>query len=91
MSMTSPSSEADIWNRVIHAASGKMPPEAAQYFLDLSFPPEDLEAMHDLATRNQQGELNAGELETLKNFRQVGLQMDLLRSKARLALRNPSR
>jgi hypothetical protein len=47
--------------------------------------------MHDLSVRHQRGELGAAEIDELRNFRQVGLQFDLLRSKARLALgKNPS-
>jgi hypothetical protein len=89
MSMTSPSSEAAIWARVIHPDRADMPPEAARYFLSLAFDQADVDRIHDLAVRNQQGDLSAEELEALKNFRQIGLQIDLLRSKARLALRAP--
>jgi hypothetical protein len=88
MSMTSPSSETAIWSRVIHPDRGDMPPEAARYFLSLAFERADLDRMHDLAVRNQQGNLSPEETDELRNFRQVGLQIDLLRSKARLALRD---
>jgi hypothetical protein len=49
--------------------------------------------MHELAVKGQTGELTLEEAETLHNYRQVGLQIDLLRSKARLAIQrgpNPS-
>lgn len=88
MSLTSSSSETAIWSRVIHPERADMPAEAARYFLSLAFDQADLDRMHDLAVRNQQGDLSAEELEALKNFRQIGLQIDLLRSKARLALRD---
>ena len=90
MSMTSPSSESAIWSRVIHSERAEMPPEAAHYFLKLGFEQADLDRMHDLTLRNQLGSLSQDEQEALNNFRQVGLQIDLLRSKARLALRRQS-
>ncbi|WP_425617368.1 hypothetical protein NA78x_001042 [Anatilimnocola sp. NA78] len=90
MSMMSAASETAIWSRVIGAEPTSMPPEAARYFLSLEFEPADLQRMHDLAVRNQQGVLSADEIDELKNFRQIGLQIDLLRSKARLSLRDTS-
>jgi hypothetical protein len=86
MSTISITSENAIWSRVIHPDRGDLPTEAARYFLSLSFDQADLDRMHELAVRNQSGELTTDEAETLRNFRQVGLQLDLLRSKARLAL-----
>lgn len=86
MSITAATSESAIWGRVISPERGDMPAEAARFFLNLSFDQADLARLHDLTTRNQAGQLTAEEAEALKNFRQVGLQLDLLRSKARLAL-----
>lgn len=84
--MTVATSESAIWGRVISPERGDMPAEAARYFLNLSFDQTDLDRLHELTTRNQAGQLTAEESEALRNFRQVGLQLDLLRSKARLAL-----
>ncbi len=42
--------------------------------------------MHELAVKNQAGTLDADEAEELRNYRQIGLQLDLLRSKARQAM-----
>ena len=87
MSMLAPASESAIWSRVIDADRGNLPLEVARYFLGLQFDQADLDRMHDLAVRNQSGELSADEEVELRNFRQVGLQLDLLRSKARLTLK----
>jgi hypothetical protein len=81
-------SESAIWQRVIHPERGDLPPEAAQFFLKLSFEPDDLNRMHELAVKGQTGELTAEEAEALHNYRQVGLQIHLLRSKARIAMKN---
>ena len=42
--------------------------------------------MHDLAVRNQAWDLTPAEQEELKTYRQVGLELDLLRAKARRAV-----
>jgi hypothetical protein len=42
--------------------------------------------MHELAEKNQEGHLNENEIEELRRYRMVGLQVDLLRSIARRSL-----
>lgn len=79
-------SETAIWERVIQPERANLPPGAAQFFLSLSFGQDDLARIHELAAKNQQGTLSAEEAEALRNYRQIGLQIDLLRSKARLAI-----
>jgi len=64
-----------------------MTPEAARFFLKLSFDQHDLDRMQELAVRNQEGKLTSDEQDELKNYRQVGLQLDLLRAKAMLTLK----
>jgi hypothetical protein len=90
VSMVHTTSESDIWARVLRPDEGDLPPEAARFFLNLAFDPADLNRMHELTVRNQAEELSPEEVESLRNFRHVGLQIDMLRSKARLALRCPS-
>ncbi|WP_254513035.1 hypothetical protein [Anatilimnocola floriformis] len=87
MSTVSASSENAIWARVIHPEDGEVPVAAAEYFLSLQFEKNDLIRMHELTEKNQAGELTAEEEGELRRFRHVGLQIDLLRSKGRLALR----
>ena len=86
MSSLSSASATAIWERVIHPERGDLPPEAARFFLGLTFEPADLEQMHALAEKGQAGTLTVEEADALRNFRQIGLQLDLLRSKARLAM-----
>jgi hypothetical protein len=90
MSIATAASESGIWLRVIHPERGDLPLDAARYFLTLTFDPADIDRMHELAVKNQEGVLTAVEQEELRNFRQVGLQIDLLRSKARQALQSSS-
>jgi hypothetical protein len=84
---TAMTSETAIWERVIHPERGNLPPEAAQYFLSLAFEPADIDRMQELAEKNRQGTLDSQEREALRAYRQMGLQLDLLKSKARLALK----
>jgi hypothetical protein len=84
------SSEIAIWERVIHPDRGDLPADAARFFLNLSFEQNDLDRIHELAAKNQAGALAGGEAEALRNYRQIGLQIDLLRSKARLTMQQGS-
>lgn len=82
-----PSSEIAIWERVLQPGEGNLPPAAAEFFLGLSLAENDLIRMHELAVKGQNADLTAEEAESLRNYRQVGLQLDLLRSKARQAMK----
>lgn len=77
-----PNTTAAIWNRLLRPDENDMAPEAARFFLKLTFDQQDLDRMHELTVKNQAGELSANELEELKNYRQIGLELDLLRAKA---------
>jgi len=83
-----PDSEAVIWERLIQSREEKLPPEVARFFLSLKFSERDLNQIHALATKNQEGPLNDEERAQLLAFRRVGLQLDLLQAKARLTLQN---
>ena len=83
---TEPDRDAVIWTRLLRPDEGGMAPEAARYFLGLRFDPEDQRRMHELAERHQAGELAPHEAAELAGYRRVGLQLDLLRSKARLSI-----
>jgi uncharacterized protein YnzC (UPF0291/DUF896 family) len=88
MQLTQPSrSPAAIWNRLIRPDHDDMSPDAARYFLKLTFDKQDLDRMHALAVKNQEGKLTEQELQELNNYRQIGLELDLLRAKARRAIK----
>jgi hypothetical protein len=76
-----------IWTRLLKPDHGDMSAEAARFFLNLSFDQHDLDRMQELATKNQEGKLTAEEQDELMNYRQVGLELDLLRAKAMLTLK----
>lgn len=87
MTLTAPTSDTQLWNRLIDPDRADLTPEAARYFLTLEYSDADRQRMHDLAVRNQDGELSVDEEAALASYRRVGMQLDILRAKARLSLR----
>ena len=81
-----PNTPAAIWKRLLRPDHDDMSPEAARFFLKLAFEQQDLDRMHELAVKNQAGKLTAEEQEELKNYRQVGLELDFLRARAHRAI-----
>ena len=82
----STTNQVTIWERIIHP-EGKMPPRTARAILELSLPEHVREQMHELAQKNQAGELTDSELEELEEYRRAGRMLSLIKAKARLRLR----
>ncbi len=59
--------------------------------LKLDFDPTDRDRMHELAARGQEGSLSKAEEEELDSYRRIGYFVDLMRSKARLSLKQHGR
>src|SRR5438270_588935 len=76
-----------VLSRVIRPERDDLSAAAARSLLKLAFEPADLERMHELAVKNQQGELSREEEVELADYRQAGLLLDLLQAKARLSLK----
>jgi hypothetical protein len=83
----SPERRISVLSRIIGPEKPDLSVGAARALLKLSFDASDLERMHELAVKNQRGELNAEEQADLADYRQAGLLLDLLKSKARLSLK----
>ncbi|MCI0465209.1 MAG: hypothetical protein L0Z62_50445 [Gemmataceae bacterium] len=81
-------SQESVLSRVIRPERADLSVAAARSILKLAFEPADLERMHDLAVKNQQGELSRAEQTELADYRQAGLVLDLLKAKARLSLKS---
>ena len=79
-------SEGLIWDRVIRAEEGSVPPDVARFLLELDFPEDDLNRLEDLNTRANEGLLTASEREELAHYIHVGDVLSLLQSKARRSL-----
>ncbi len=89
--MKQPPGEAAILSRVVLNGKKELSPALARLFLGMDFCDEDKARMHDLAVRNQEGSLGPGEDEELDSFRRAGYFIDIMRSKARLALKKHAR
>jgi len=63
----------------------------ARYLLELRNSDDDKARMHELALKNQDGLLSAAERDELLGYAKAGCLLGILHSKARRALRKPSR
>jgi hypothetical protein len=80
-------SEAAILSRIIKPKLGDLPQAAARVLQKFEIDESDRERMHELAVRNQEGELNDAEQHELESYRRVGRLLDLLAAKALLSLK----
>jgi len=87
MSIAEVITEWDILNRIVDTDHSEWPAELAQAILRIDIPQEDRQRLHELLEKNNEGDLTETEKRTLKSYRNVSLVLDILRSKARLALR----
>ena len=77
-----------ILSRVLEAHATSFTPEVAQAILQLKFDQVDIDRIHVLAEKSRQGRLTNVESQVLQNYLLVGHLLDLLQSKARLALKH---
>ena len=87
MSTTAVEYESSILQRLV-ASDDTLTPEAASSILSLRFSSEDNERMHHLAKKARQGTLTDDERAETEGYERVGALLGMLKSKARLALRN---
>jgi uncharacterized protein YnzC (UPF0291/DUF896 family) len=80
-------SQAAILSRLFRPEADTLTPEAAAGLLQIKFEQRDLDRMHELAVKNQDGLLTPREQEEMENYRRVGFLLDLMHSKARRALK----
>ena len=81
------SKEVTILGRLLVNGKEELKPDLARYFLALEFTQEDRARMHELAVRNQDGQLSAEEKEELLGFAKAGCLLGILQSKARKSLK----
>jgi hypothetical protein len=78
-------------DRLVRPDRDDLSPELARALLGLDFDKADRDRMHELVVKNQDGKLTADEPEMLDSYRRIGYLVDLLRSKARLILKEHRR
>jgi hypothetical protein len=77
---------AAIWERVVHFQE-KLSPVAARALLKVRFSRQDLEQMNTLAAKARAGTLTPEEQIDLDTYERLGSLLDILHSKARMALK----
>lgn len=75
-----------IWQRAIARQQKKLSPDAARALLTLHLAKRDLNRADALAAKRCKGSINEREEHELEAYRMVGTTIELLQSKARLAL-----
>lgn len=85
-----PVSAAAILSRLIRPEEDSLTPEVAEAWLRIKFDQRDLDRMHELAVKNQEDLLTPRERTLMENSRSVVFLLDLMHSKARLALKRNS-
>lgn len=76
-----------ILNRVLKAHASRFTPEGARSLLQMKFDQIDIDRMNALAEKNRRGLLTETGQQELQSYLLVGNLLDLLHSKARLALK----
>lgn len=87
----SPSSQAELWARLLEMGDTQLTEEAARYILTLQFPDDDVDRMHQLAKKARAGTLTSREHADLNMYEQVGHALSLMKSKARRIVSRPAR
>jgi hypothetical protein len=87
---TSPPSETAILSRLIRPDEDNLPAAAAEAWLNVRFEGRDLERIHELLTKNQEGALSPAEREEMETYLRVSSFLDLMHAKARRSLKHPA-
>ena len=87
MSIAESNTEADILSRAIVPENGALSQEVARAILAFKLDARDQERVNFLAKKNQNEELTLDERQELERYCHAGLALDILKSKARVALR----
>jgi hypothetical protein len=84
------SSEAAILSRVIEGSRLRLSRQTAKELLELGFSTDDKKKMHELAVKNQRGDLSRAEERELDAYIRIGRLLDLLSAKAAKLLKSAS-
>ena len=87
MNVQTITNEAEILSRVIAPGEPTLPPDMAQILMTFDFGKDDRERMDQLATKAREGTLTLEEQVEIDCYERVGHFLSLLRSKARLSLK----
>jgi hypothetical protein len=79
-------SDVAILSRLIQPERGDLTLTAARSFLKINFEQTDIDRMHALAAKAREGKLTRAEQDEITNYERVSVVLDMLHSKARVAL-----
>jgi hypothetical protein len=79
--------ESAIWGRLLAPASTILSPEVARAILKIDFPESDKDRMHEPAEKARKGTLTQQEQDEIDSYGRIGSFLSILKSKARVALR----
>ena len=77
-----------IWGRLLGSNKATLMPQVARSILELEFTPEDIARMHELSRKAKQGPLTPEEQDEVESYSRVGSILGIMKSKARVALKN---
>jgi hypothetical protein len=89
-SSLAPSTEAEVWLRILHP-HGEFSPRVARAILGLSFPSYDVARMHELSAKARAGTLTPEEDVEMDDLERVGSILSTLKSRARQVLKRSKR
>jgi len=81
-------SQIAIFGRVLEPDQATLDANAARAILDLDFRQADKDRMHGLLAKAKKGTLTPEEEVEIDNYERVGHMLSLMKSKARLSLKN---
>jgi hypothetical protein len=81
------STEAAIISRMIHPETGDLPNETAKALFRLSLDRSDLDRLHELVVKNQDGALTPAEKADLESYLRISFLVDLMHAKALCSLK----
>lgn len=76
-----------ILDRAIGLESGEIPPEAARFIQSIRLSEEDVDRLNELAAKAREGTLSPEEEVAIEEYRRVGRLLEMLKLKARIALK----
>jgi hypothetical protein len=85
---TSPPTETAILARLIHPDRDDLTATEAEAWLNVRFEGHDLDRIHELLRKNQDGALTPAERDEMETYLRVSSFLDLMHAKARRSLKH---
>ena len=86
-----PNTELAVWLRILYPEGKLMTPATARAILRLSFPLADRKRMQQLSAKARAGTLSHDEEGEMDAFERAGALLSILKSKARMVLKDTGR